>query len=382
MTAALILLGFIFLRPKAITPARPEEVTMRREVPAGVTFAALMAQMGVATDTSMAIFEAAKPAYDLSKIVSGREMALVYATTEGWPLKRLAYYINADERLVAERDPEPVEGWRARVEPTPYEIKERTAGGAIATSLYEAIVAASIDERLALAVAEMFAWQIDFAADIRADDTFQVIYEERYLDGRYAMPGKILAAEFINDGVGFRGYYFEESHTKAGHYDENGTSLQKMFLKSPLQYKYISSGYSYGRVNPITKEISPHRGIDYAAPAGTPAVSVGDGTIVQAGWNGGYGISVKVRHNETYQTLYGHFSRLAKGIARGARVTQGQVIGYAGETGEATGPHLHYEMYKFGERVNPFKVEIPDGGAVAEADTKAFQEAIARFTLL
>ena len=378
--AAVVFVAAVMLaRPNVAVPLRPEEVTVRREVPHGVIFTQLMAQMGVATDTSLAILKAAQPAYDLAKIVSGKELALVYATSEGWPLKRLAYYINADERLVVERNPESVEEWTGQVEQIPYEIKERIEAGAITTSLYEAIVDANIDERLALALAETFAWQIDFAADIRAGDTFKVIYEERFLDGRYVMPGKILAAEFVNDGTKFRGYYFEGPNTKAGHYDENGKSLQKMFLKSPLQYKYISSGFSYGRVNPITKEISSHRGIDYAAPAGTPAVSVGDGTVIQAGWNGPYGVSVKVRHNETYQTLYGHFSRLAKGIARGAKVAQGQVVGYVGSTGDSTGPHLHYEMYKFGARVNPFKVEIPDGGAVADGDKAAFQETIARF---
>ena len=195
------------------------------------------------------------------------------------------------------------------------------------------------------------------------------------------MPGKILAASFSNAGKIFRGFYFGSDNTKPGHYDEEGNSLQKEFLKSPLQYKYISSGFSYARLNPITKQVSSHRGIDYAANAGTPAVSVGEGTIIQAGWNGYYGISATVRHNDTYKTVYGHFQSLAKGIKVGAKVKQGQVIGYVGSTGQATGPHLHYEMHKFNQYVNPFLVEIPPGEPIAEEDRAAFQEITNKYRL-
>ena len=229
-------------------------------------------------------------------------------------------------------------------------------------------------------MAETLAWQIDFAADIRAGDSYKIIYEDRYRDGQYVMSGRLLAVKFVNDGETFKGFYFPGSEkTREGYYDENGQALQKVFLKSPLQYKYISSGYSLGRVNPITKKVAPHRGIDYAAPAGTPAVAVGDGTIIQAGWNGPYGISVLVRHNETYQTRYGHFASLAKGIRVGAKVKQGQVVGYVGSTGEATGPHLHYEMHKFGSHVNPFKVEVPPGEPVNDSDQAAFQESVSLY---
>ncbi|MEK9185958.1 MAG: peptidoglycan DD-metalloendopeptidase family protein, partial [Patescibacteria group bacterium] len=222
--------------------------------------------------------------------------------------------------------------------------------------------------------AEIFAWQIDFAADIQKGDSFKVFYEERYRDVQYIMPGKILAAEFTNTGKTFRGYYFAGSNGKAGYYDEEGNSLQKQFLKSPLQYKYISSGFSYSRLNPITKKVSAHRGIDYAANYGTPAVSVGDGMVIQAGWNGPYGLSVLIRHNDTYQTRYGHFQSLARGIAVGAKVKQGQVVGYVGATGQATGPHLHYEMHKFGSYVNPFTVEIPPGEPINDLDRSVFEE--------
>ncbi len=365
-------------------PALDPEQTLRVSIPAGATFVEVMRYFGVATSTAQGILNSSKDKYNLAKIVSGRELALTFDTFSG-ALEKVVYKIDIDNRLVVdnpESDKEAaIDSWSSVVEPIPYEIRERSAGGVISKSLYQTIVNQGLDERLALALAEAFAWQIDFAADIQEDDSFKVVYEERYLDGVYAMPGKILAASFINAGDFFKGFYFEGSEkTRAGHYDADGGALQKEFLKSPLQYKYISSGYSLARYNPITKKTSPHRGIDYAAPAGTPAVSVGDGTVIQAGWNGYYGISVTVRHNDTYKTVYGHFSRLAKGIKVGAKVKQGQVVGYVGSTGLSTGPHLHYEMHKFSSYVNPFKVEIPPGDPVDAADRAAFEEIVEKYS--
>ncbi len=353
----------------------PRQRIVKLEVPKGTTFSQLMTSLGVATDTAVAILESSKKAYDFSRIVEGRELALFYNATSS-VLERLVYEIDSESEFVAE----PTEnGWQAGTTTIAYEIWERTASGVIENSLYETMVSQGLDERLALALAETFAWQIDFAADIQKGDSFKVLHEERYLDGQYVMPGKILAAEFMNAGEISRGYYFGGPNTKAGYYDEKGNSLQKIFLKSPLQYKYISSGYSYARINPITKKIAPHRGIDYAANYGTLAVSVGDGTVIQAGWNGPYGLSVMIRHNDTYRSRYGHFQSLARGIQVGAKVRQGQVVGYVGSTGEATGPHLHYEMHKFGAYVNPFKVEIPPGEPINEADRAAFEEAVRQY---
>lgn len=360
---------FVAFSPVIQKTFQPEDKLITITVPSGATFAALLSSVGIATSTANQILENSKDVYDFSKIVSGREMAFTFANADG-ALRKLVYNINTEERLIVEIQPE----IKAATSSIPYKIKQEEVSGIIQTSLYESFVENNLDVRLALALAEMFAWQVDFAADIRTGDNFKVIYEKRFLDEEYIMPGNILAAKFINDKKEFRGYYFTSANTKAAYYDENGNSLQKEFLKSPLQYKYISSGFSYARINPITKKVSPHRGIDYAANYGTPAVSVGDGTVTQAGWNGYYGLSVTVRHNDTYKTVYGHFSSLAKGIRVGAKVRQGQVVGYVGATGQATGPHLHYEMHKFGNYVNPFLVDIPPGEPIAEADYAAFKE--------
>lgn len=379
-----ILLGLVaavaIWRWVASLPANlPDPLSVLKiKIPEKVTFGDLTRWFNFPAGTTNAILESAKPKYDLAKIVSGRELALVYNSFTG-ELESLDYKIDSDDQLIIKRDEN---SWEAEVNPIPYEIKESEAEGTIVNSLYGAIISAGKDERLALALAEMFAWQVDFVADTRTGDTFKVIYEERFLDGKYVMPGKILAARYTNDGEAFYGYWFSSEKTAPAYYDKDGNSLQKQFLKAPLQYKYISSGFSYGRLNPVTRKVAPHRGIDYAAPAGTPAVSVGDGTVIQAGWNGPYGISVLVRHNDTYQSRYGHFSRLAKGIKVGAKVRQGQIVGYVGSTGEATGPHLHYEIHKFGALVNPFKVEVPPGDPVNEGDKKQFQEIVDKYNNL
>ena len=352
---------------------RPDLMAViEKPIPSGATFTQFVREMGVATDTAAAILNSAKGKYDLAKIVSNRDLVLVFNNLTG-DLEKLIYEIDTEEELIVNKNGGE---WQAEVKAIPYEVKQKEANGIISESLFKTIKDYGNDIRLALSLAETFAWHIDFAADIRAGDTFKVIYEERHRDGQYVMPGRVLAAKFINDGEEFKGYNF---HGK--YYDQNGKSLQKIFLKSPLQHKYISSGFSYSRVNPITKKISPHRGIDYAADYGTPAVSVGDGTVIQAGWNGYYGISTTVRHNDTYKTIYGHFSRLAKGIIKGAKVKQGQVVGYVGSTGQSTGPHLHYEMHKFGSHVNPFKVEIPPGENLPDGNRLEFEKIMLLYPL-
>ena len=364
--------AFLFFYANSFFPAEPKTFSIKKDILTGATFSVLAQEAGVATATRLALLEQTKPVYDLSQITAGKELEFVFDTGSGL-LRELQYEINADERLTVQNTATTSqEQWEAARVSIEYTIEEATAVGTIESSLYETIVSQNLDERLALAMAEMFAWQIDFAAQIQKGDSFKVIYEKKYRDGTYSHPGKIIAAQFINNKEEFRGFYFTGEKTKEGYYDEQGNSLQKVFLKAPLQYKYISSGFSYNRFNPILKQITAHRGIDYAAAQGTPAVTVGDGTVVQAGWNGYYGISVKVRHNEMYSTVYGHFSSLARGIKVGAHVAQGQVVGYVGSTGLSTGPHLHYEMHKFGSLINPFNEKVPSTEPVDAGEHPAF----------
>lgn len=349
------------------------DVVVKKEITAGSTFSLLANSAGIATVTVNRILESSRPVYNLATIVAGKDLEFIYDSKTN-ELKALIYEINSEERLVVQNAATSTvyDYWEAIKEPIQYTTEIANATGVIDSSLYETMVSQGLDQRLAIALAEVFAWQIDFVGEIQKGDSFKVIYEKRFRDGEYAMPGKVLAAEFINDGRLVRGFYFPGGESKEGYYEENGNSLQKVFLKSPLQYRYVSSGFTYARKNPVTGIVTPHRGLDLVANAGTPVVSIGDGTVVQAGWNGGYGISVKVRHNEVYTSVYGHFQGLAKGIRVGARVQQGQVVGYVGSTGISTGPHLHYEIHKFGSFENPFKVEVPAGEPLKEADKAKF----------
>ena len=380
VTAGLLGSAFLFWESVGLIgiSVHDSRVMVKKEILTGSTFSVMASEAGIATSTVNVILEEAKNVYDLARIVAGKELAFVYNKESG-NLEELIYEIDKEEKLVVKNASTTAEEWQAEKVPIEYTLEIDQVKGVIESSLYETIVNQGLDERLALVLAEMFAWQIDFAAQIQKGDSFKVIYEKKYREGIYDHPGKIISAEFINNGERFQGFYFLGNETKEGYYDENGNSLQKVFLKAPLQYKYISSGYSLKRFNPILKRFTNHRGIDYAANSGTPAVSIGDGTVVQAGWNGEYGISVKVRHNEMYTTVYGHFSSLAKGIRTGVRVKQGQIIGYVGSTGLSTGPHLHYEMHKLGSFVNPFTEKIPAGDPVKEADKPAFKEALDRY---
>jgi murein DD-endopeptidase MepM/ murein hydrolase activator NlpD len=218
---------------------------------------------------------------------------------------------------------------------------------------------------LAMQLSDIFAWDIDFTTDLRDGDTFKIVVEALYLDGEFKKYGDILAAEFVNNGETYRAYRFEHNG-KAGYYDEEGKSLRKAFLKAPLSFRRISSGFSLGRFHPILKIYRPHHGLDYAAPAGTPVSAMGDGTVIFAGKKGQYGNLVIIRHPNGYKTYYGHLSKFGKDIKKGTKVEQGQIIGYVGSTGLATGPHLHYELRIRNRPVNPVTVKSLKGTSIPE----------------
>lgn len=366
--------SFMFLTGHPSSQAQQkQDLVIKKEITSGSTFGSIAARAGVASDTASAIFTGAKKVYDLSTIKAGKELAFTFDKGSG-ALKKLDYDIDTENKLTIVNAATSTENyWEATSSLINYKVEIASAEGTIDSSLYETITKQNLDQRLAIALAEVFAWQIDFAGEIQKGDTFKVVYEKRFLDGNYVMPGKILAAKFTNNGKDYFGYYFKDGDAKEGYYDENGNSLQKVFLKSPIQYKYISSGFTYRRLDPVTETYyHAHRALDLVANYGTPAVAIGDGTVTQAGWNGPYGISVTIRYNDMYTSVYGHFEGLARGIKRGVSVKQGQIVGYVGSTGESTGPHLHYEIHKFGVYVNPFKIAVPDGKPVKDSDKTAF----------
>lgn len=253
------------------------------------------------------------------------------------------------------------------------EVEQRlqVASGTIESSLWESMRAASANPMLAVELSEIFAWTIDFFG-IQAGDQYKVIYEENYVDSQSIGINRILGAWIAHNGVEFWGIPFVQDSTRS-FFDEEGNSLRKAFLKAPLRFSRISSSFSHSRYHPVLKIRRPHHGVDYAAAAGTPVYSVGDGVITKVGYqrNGG-GNYVKIKHNSVYSTTYMHLRGFAKGIRGGQYVKQGDLIGYVGSTGLSTGPHLDFRFYKNGSPVNPLKVEAPPVEPVHEHNLLAF----------
>lgn len=354
----------------------PEPATYVKsiEIAPGSAYGSLMQDAGVPGGIAMAIYAASAEAYDLSRIRVGRSLELEYdlATDE---LVSLGYQIDTEEKLLVRRVED---GWAAERLRIPYETRIRTVDGEIESSLYASAIAQGLDEKAVVALAEVFQWTMDFSMDVRKGDAYRFILEERYLDGEYVMPGRVLAARYMNDGRERLAFLFEDGEGREAHYSEDGESLQKIFLKAPVAFKYISSGFTTGlRYVAAFNTSTGHRAIDYAAPTGTPVRAVGDGTVIMAGWNGPFGNFVSIRHNGTYTTNYAHMSRLA--VKRGQKVSQGQTIGYVGSTGFSTGPHLHYEMVKNGVKINPLREEFPGGDPVPAERMDAFLETVARY---
>ena len=250
-------------------------------------------------------------------------------------------------------------GFRADVLENPLETRERTVRGVIDSSLFEAVAAAGAQDPTALALSEIFAWDIDFVLDIQPGDSFIVTYQQIYQDGHYLKDGPVLAAEFVNQGHEYRAVRYTDPNGDTRYYTPEGRSVYKAFLRAPLQFSRVSSTFNSARRHPILNTIRAHKGVDYAAPIGTPVRAAGDGRVTFAGVKGGFGNVVEISHTGGILTRYGHLSRFARGTRVGQRVEQGTVIAYVGMTGLATGPHLHYEYQVNGVARNPQTVKLP-----------------------
>ena len=261
----------------------------------------------------------------------------------------------------------------------PITVRTRAFSGVIRSSLWNAFSESNIDFDLAMELAEIYAWTLDFF-HFQKGDRFRFIVEERHVDGHVVGYGRILAARIHHRDRPFYAFYFEETPGgKGDYYDENGQSLRKAFLKAPLKYVRISSGYSPRRLHPILNEYKPHRGIDYAAPTGTPVLAVGDGRVEKVGYGRGRGRYIQIRHNQQYMTQYLHLSDVADGIEVGARVRQGDVIGAVGSTGLATGPHLDFRFWDNGKAVNFLEQDLPAADPIDPEALARFEHRMAEF---
>jgi murein DD-endopeptidase MepM/ murein hydrolase activator NlpD len=285
-------------------------------------------------------------------------------------LQELTYAIDESHTLQVSRSDT---GFESIVLAAEIEHRPTYAMGRITDSLYQSGVAAGLPDSLIIELADIFGYDIDFVQDIRVGDRYTVIYEDLYKDGKKLRAGNILAAEFINQGQALRAVRYVDPQGNAGYYAAGGQSLRKAFLRTPLDVFRVSSNFSRGRFHPVLNRIRAHLGTDYAASVGTPIKATGDGRVTFMGWKGGYGRAVVIRHGSSYETLYGHMSRFRNGLGHGSRVQQGQVIGYVGSTGLATGPHLHYEFRVNGVHRDPRKVILPRATALPRQHVEHFK---------
>jgi len=281
------------------------------------------------------------------------------------------YWIDDEYRLDALRNEE---GFEAEKKKIHYDKTTAQIGVSIKDNLISSLGSDSENLSLALDLSDVFAWDLDFSSDLRKDDVFKIVVEECYRNGKFKKYGDVLCAEYAGaDGKTLQAYRFE-SAGKVGYYDSKGRPLKKAFLKAPLSFRRISSGFSLRRKNPVLKIYRPHHGVDYAAPTGTPVSAIGSGTVAFAGRRGGYGNLIILKHWNGYSTYYGHLSRIGNGIRRGAKVSQGETIGYVGSTGNSTGPHLHFEIRVHQKPVNPVLAKIPRAHPLSGKAMARFQE--------
>lgn len=327
-----------------------------------------MQRAGVSAVDIDRLVKASKSAFNLKKVRPGQEYC-VFKSHEG-TVDSLSLSIQADKMLMVRRK---ADQYHAVIDTLPYQITYHLTNGTIQHSVFAALKSQGADPNLAGQLGLIFGWVVDFFTDIRPGDHFSILYEKKnYEDGRTIL-GRVIAARVYTRGREFYAFGYKTEKRSWAYYDLEGKSLQKSLLRAPLSFTRISSNFSYKRKHPVTHHWAPHLGVDYVAPAGTPVKSTGDGTVAAATYQGANGKFVKIRHNRHYTTYYLHLSRFAKGIRNGAKIRQGQVIGYVGSTGMASGPHLDYRIMVDGHFVNPRTINLPSKNPVPEAEMALFE---------
>ena len=339
-------------------------------VRSGDSLARIFARENLPARDLHAVMQSDEATRRLRRIHPGEQ--LQYRADDDGNLLALRYEFSRLEAIVAERTAAGA-GFETHSQQREPERRVVNAAAKIDNSLFLASTAAGLDDATAMALADIFQWDIDFVLDIRRGDGFRVVLEELWIDGEMLGYGDILAAEFVNRGDVYRAIRYTDGDNYSSYYTPDGMSMRKAFLRAPVQFSRISSNFNLRRLHPVHNTTRPHRGIDYAAPRGTPVVAAGEGRVVRVEKNhyasGNY---VVIQHGETYQTKYLHLSRFASGIRAGKRLGQGDLIGYVGATGWATGPHLHYEFLVHGVHQNPRTVDLPKALPIADGERTRF----------
>lgn len=340
----------------------------------GDNLSSLFLRLGLNKDELQNILDLGTPATKLTRLLPGHEIRVrINGNKE---LQELVYDVNENSLRIHREQ----EGLQATDIKHPLERRLAHGAGIIDGSLFGAGHESGLSDPLIMEMADIFRWDIDFAQNLRSGDSFAVLYEEYYLAGEKVRDGEILAAEFVNRDKTYRAIRFKQGDADARYYSPDGLGLRKDFLVTPVKFTRISSGFNLNRYHPVLHRIRAHKGVDYAAPHGTPITAAGNARIEFKGIKGGYGNTIILKHAGDYTTLYAHMSGFAKGLKQGDAVKQGQIIGYLGRSGLATGPHLHYEFRIKGVHADPLSVKLPRAETIADAHRQAFLQEAGKLT--
>lgn len=341
------------------------------KVKSGQFFSNLLGGLGMSQKDAYGLTMACDSVFDVRTLRVGNGYRAYYSLDT---LKYLVYDRDRASSIVFACQP-PYDAW---VYEKPVSIESRYADVTINSSLWNDMRDAGVSPLLILSLSDIYAWTIDFFG-LQKGDRFRVLYDEKICDGEVLAVDTVRYAVFTHGNEDLPMIMFDQKDGGNIWWNEKGESMRKAFLKAPLQYSRISSGFSYARKHPVTRKVQPHTGVDYAAPKGTPVMSIGDGTVTSVKYEGAGGNTVRIRHNSVYSTAYLHLSKYAKGLKAGQRVRQGEVIGYVGSTGRSTGPHLDFRVWKNGTPINPLKMESPPAEPIKEENRDMFEEAAAKY---
>ena len=366
--------------PIQVAEGEGEALFAEERVQRGDTFAALLDRLGVDDDDAPLLLRSEAGRRALRALKPGTTLQAKIGT--GGALQSLWFLSGPDTLLSLERSGDTFE---AREQQAPLELQTVMKSGVIRSSLFAATDDAGVPDGVATQIADIFAGDVDFHRDLRRGDRFEVVYELYTLGGRPVKLGRVVAAEFVNNNKAFRAVWFAGANGKGAYYSPDGHALRKAFLRSPLEFSRITSGFGM-RNHPILGGWRAHKGVDYGAPTGTRVRATGDGVVESIGRQGGYGNMLILRHAGGFSTVYGHLSAFGRGLKPGSRISQGDIIGYVGQTGMATGPHLHYEFRANNQQRNPLAMALPAAQPITAERLPAFRAAadplLARLDLL
>jgi murein DD-endopeptidase MepM/ murein hydrolase activator NlpD len=361
-----------------VTAEVPSLVEYKERLRAGNTVGEVLSNYGLASAEIHTLYEQTKPVYDLRFVRAGQEFRL-FASPVG-KIVRLEYDIDDTSYLSIQRSEEK---FSAALLTHPVRTEVNYLCGVIEDNPILAFNQLGESDTLGLGFSDLFAWEVDFYIDLRRGDTFKVLYEKKYLQGKFVGYGNILAAELVNRGKAFQAFYYLPADTqKPGYYNAEGRSLKKEFIKSPIKWARITSRFSRRRLHPIHKVYRAHFGVDYAAPIGTPVQATADGTVTYIGFNGASGRMVRIHHKNAYETMYLHLRSYGPGIKVGAKVKSGDVVGYVGSSGESTGPHLDYRIKLKGSYINPLSWKFEPVEPLKEELVNDFKRQIEPYRVL